>query len=138
MLVDHPPQKKYIVITPVRDEAEYIRKTLDSVIGQTIRPIEWIIVNDGSKDETGEIVRGYTQDYPWIKLITQSDRKVRQRGKGVVEAFYAGFTILQEDYEFIVKLDGDVSFDPDYFENLLASLPLTRCWGLLAAVCMKN
>jgi len=111
---------QYVVITPVRDEAEFIEKTIHSMIRQTIRPTEWIIVNDGSTDRTAEIVAGYAEEHPWIKLVNRKDRGTRQRGKGVVEAFYAGYEVLTcQDYGFIVKLDGDLSFGADYFESLL-------------------
>ncbi|MFQ5612355.1 MAG: glycosyltransferase [Anaerolineae bacterium] len=109
----------YVVITPVRNEAEYIEKTLRSMTRQTIKPREWIIVNDGSTDETAQIVSGYSQEHPWLKLVDREDRGARQRGKGVVEAFYTGHKTITQDFDFIVKLDGDLSFEPDYFECLL-------------------
>jgi poly-beta-1,6-N-acetyl-D-glucosamine synthase len=110
---------RYAVISPVKNEAKYIKRTIDSMIHQTIKPASWIIVNDGSEDETEEIVRVNSENYPWIKLVNRPGSIVRQRGKGVVEAFYAGFETLQGDYQFVVKLDGDVSFEPGYFECLL-------------------
>jgi biofilm PGA synthesis N-glycosyltransferase PgaC len=111
---------QYVVITPIRNEAEFIEKTIHSMIQQTIKPAEWIIVNDGSTDETGDIVAKYAAEHPWIKLVNREDRGFRQRGKGVVEAFYAGRDKLTcQEYEFIVKLDGDLSFEPTYFESLL-------------------
>lgn len=110
---------KYVVITPARNEAEYIELTIHSMIRQTLRPAEWIIVNDGSTDETGDIVARYAAQHSWIKLVNRDDRGDRQRGKGVIETFYAGYeTIIRQDYDAIVKLDGDVSFDPPYFESL--------------------
>jgi biofilm PGA synthesis N-glycosyltransferase PgaC len=110
---------KYVVITPVRDEAEFIEKTIRSMIQQTIKPTEWVIVDDGSTDETAEIVARYAADRPWLRLVHREDRGTRQRGKGVVEAFYTGYEVLTQDYEFIVKLDGDLSFELTYFESLL-------------------
>jgi biofilm PGA synthesis N-glycosyltransferase PgaC len=110
---------RYAVITPVRDEAEYIQKTLDAMTGQSIKPVEWIIVDDGSIDATPEIVSRYAAVTPWIRQVRRADRGSRQRGKGVVEAFYAGFENLDEDFDFIVKLDGDLSFAAEYFESLL-------------------
>ena len=111
---------RYVVITPVRDEAEFIEKTIHSMIQQTVRPTEWIIVNDGSTDETPEIVTRHAAEHPWIKLVNREDRGIRQRGKGIVEAFYKGYEALaDQDYGFIVKLDGDLSFEPTYFESLL-------------------
>jgi biofilm PGA synthesis N-glycosyltransferase PgaC len=123
---------QYVVITPVRDEAEFIEKTIHSMIQQTVRATEWIIVNDGSTDETADIVARYAAEHPWIKLVNRDDRGIRQRGKGVVEAFYAGHETLScQDYDVIVKLDGDLSFDPDYFESLLHKLASNPKLGIV-------
>jgi glycosyltransferase involved in cell wall biosynthesis len=87
------------------------------MIDQSILPVEWIIINDGSKDLTGEIIDRYASQYPWIKAIHRSDRGFRKNGGGVVEAFYDGFqTASSTEWDFIVKLDGDLSFTNDYFE----------------------
>jgi glycosyltransferase involved in cell wall biosynthesis len=129
------PQKqfdtlRYVVITPVRNESEYIGKTILSMIQQTIRPVEWIVVNDGSSDNTAEIVSRYSQDYPWIKLVNRTDRGTRQRGKGVVETFYTGYETLTQDYEVIVKLDGDLFFEPDFFQTLLNEFSVNPKLGI--------
>ena len=113
-----PTHVRYVIITPVRDEEAYIHKTLESVASQTILPIEWIIVNDGSTDRTGEIADQQARKNPWIKVIHTKNRGFRQAGTGVIDAFYEGYrTISQKDWEFVVKLDGDLSFQPDYFEE---------------------
>ena len=112
-------QTQYAVISPIKDEAEYIAMTITSMLAQTIRPVVWIIVNDGSHDNTQSIVEKYAQENPWIKLVNRQDMGIRKRGKGVVEAFYTGFKTLAAPYDFIVKLDGDVTFGPDYFEAIL-------------------
>ena len=70
-------KKKYIVITPVRDEEKFIEKTIQSILSQTIRPIEWIIVNDGSTDNTGEIIDKYANQHNWIKTVHREDRGFR-------------------------------------------------------------
>ena len=116
-------EQTYVVISPVRNEARYIEQTIQAVINQTIKPAEWIIVNDDSTDETAEIVGRYVGLYPWIKLVNkprQTRRQDRQRGKGVIETFYFGLNRLAvQNYGFIVKLDGDVAFESEYFEFLL-------------------
>ena len=68
---------KYVVITPVRDEKEHIQSTIESMVRQTVLPGEWIIVDDGSKDGTGEIIDEYARQYPWIKAIHRQDRGFR-------------------------------------------------------------
>lgn len=106
-----------VIIAPVRDEAGLIRLTLDSMVRQTVRPVEWVIVDDGSKDETPEIVREYAQKYPFIRLVQRPDRGFRKVGGGVVAAFKYGITqIVNQDYAYIAKLDGDMSFGPRYLE----------------------
>jgi biofilm PGA synthesis N-glycosyltransferase PgaC len=121
---------RYAVISPVKNEAEHIKLTIESMIHQTIRPAVWVIVNDGSKDDTGAIVSHYAEKHPWIKLINRPGSEIRKRGKGVVEAFYAGYETLLEEWDFIVKLDGDVSFDPDYFESLLGEFAADPLLGI--------
>lgn len=109
---------QYVVISPVRNEEDYIQLTLDSVISQTIKPIKWIIVDDGSQDKTAQIAQRYLNKFSWIYLLTLSNRGFRQRGEGVINAFNAGFALVNFKFDFIAKLDGDVSFQHDYFERL--------------------
>ena len=109
---------KYVIITPVRDEEQYIEKTISSVTSQTLKPVEWIIVNDGSVDNTGSIIDKYATEYSWIKTVHRSNRGFRKAGGGVIEAFYAGYNVVEfKDWDFIVKLDGDLSFETWYFEK---------------------
>jgi len=109
---------RYVVVTPARDEARHIRETIGSLVQQTIRPVEWVIVDDGSTDGTGEIVEHFAAKYFWIRALHRSNRGTRQNATGVMEAFYCGYQSLKTaDWDFIVKLDGDVSLDANYFEN---------------------
>ena len=112
-------KNRYVLVTPARDEERFIAKTIQSVIGQTIVPQEWIIVNDGSVDRTAEVVREHIEGHRWIRLIELSDRKQRKFGGAIVEAFNHGLRNLRAaDYEFISKLDADLSLPPNYFEFL--------------------
>jgi biofilm PGA synthesis N-glycosyltransferase PgaC len=110
---------KYILITPARNEADYIELTLKSVVAQTVKPLKWIIVNDGSTDNTGEIVSGYAAVHPWIELLQMPERRERHFA-GKAYAVNAGREKLAGlHYDVIGNLDADVSFDPDYFEFLM-------------------
>lgn len=112
--------KTYVLISPCRNEAKYMRQTLDSVINQSVRPTKWIIVDDGSSDETPAILAEYRARYDWIEVVTRRDRGRRAVGPGVIEAFYAGYaTITPDDYEYLCKLDLDLRLPPRYFEILM-------------------
>lgn len=112
-----------VVISPVRDEAKYLRLTMDSMVAQTCRPVEWILVDDGSEDETADIVREYAEKYAFIRLVPRQNRGFRKLGGGVVAAFNFGLEhVAHKDYQYIAKLDGDMSFGPLYLERMLARL----------------
>jgi glycosyltransferase involved in cell wall biosynthesis len=114
------PSRKYLLVTPCRDEAKYARRTLDSVANQTIRPALWIIVDDGSKDETPKILKEYADKHPWIRVVTRADRGDRKLGGGVIDAFYAGYdTINPDDFDYVTKIDLDLDLPAGYFEELM-------------------
>jgi glycosyltransferase involved in cell wall biosynthesis len=112
-------KRRYVVITPTRDEERTVGTTLRSMIAQTVRPLRWVIVNDGSTDRTREIVAGYLAANPWIRLVDRADRGFRALGGGVVQAFNEGLAQAGDDWDFVVKLDADLAFAPDYFERML-------------------
>jgi biofilm PGA synthesis N-glycosyltransferase PgaC len=112
---------QYIIIAPVRDEAEHVQRMIESVASQTMLPAKLVLVNDGSTDGTGQIIDEAAKRHSWIETVDREDRGARQAGGGVVEAVYAGLKLLEgERWEYLVKLDGDVSFEPWYFERCFA------------------
>jgi len=114
-----PELPTYVLITPARNEAQFIEQTLRSVVSQTVQPAKWVIVNDGSTDGTHEIVSRYVAAHPWIELIQMPERRERHFA-GKAQAVRAGQERLAGiSYDVIGNLDADVSFDPDYFEFLM-------------------
>lgn len=112
--------RRYVLISPCRNEADYMRQTLDSVVAQSIRPSLWVIVDDGSTDDTPVILQEYCQRHDWIRVVTRSDRGHRAVGPGVIDAFYAGYaTIEPADFDYLCKLDLDLRLPPRYFEALI-------------------
>ena len=128
-------QPKYVVISPVRDEGDYIANTIRSVVGQTIPPANWVIVDDGSRDATGAIIDDVARRYPWVKSIHRADRGRRVPGTGVMESFYDGYQALTvTDWDCIVKLDGDVGLPPDYFERCFQRMRADPRLGICGGV----
>lgn len=114
------PHRKYVLISPCRNEADFMRQTLDSVITQTITPSKWIIVDDGSTDQTPQILAEYSRRYNWIEVISCHDRGHRAVGPGVIDAFYKGYeTINPHDFDYLCKLDLDLCLPSHYFEILI-------------------
>lgn len=112
--------RRYCIITPCRNEAKFARRTLDSVTGQSELPACWVIVDDGSTDDTPEILAEYASRFPFIRIIRRTDRGDRKLGGGVIEAFYTGFdTIDPTAFDFICKLDLDLHLPPRYFAILM-------------------
>lgn len=111
--------RKLLIISPVRDEAAYLQKTIDSIAAQTVRPTIWLIVDDGSKDGTPAIAERAAEEYEWIHVYCRADRGVRKLGGGVVEAFDDGLSQFNlDDFDYVCKLDGDLELGPTYFELL--------------------
>src|ERR1022692_4139098 len=112
----------YVLITPARNEAQFIALTIKSVVAQTVLPLKWVIVSDGSTDGTDDIVNRYIAEHEWIELVRMPERKERHFA-GKVYAFNAGRDRMKDlPYEVIVSLDADVTFESDYFSFLLEKL----------------
>jgi biofilm PGA synthesis N-glycosyltransferase PgaC len=117
------PDARYVIVSPMKNEEKYVAKTLEAMVAQTVKPLEWVIVNDGSTDRSEEIVAGYCARYPWIRQLNLAGLGARQPehyGGHVVDLIYDGVRHIEtKDYDFIVKLDCDVSFAPTFFEMIL-------------------
>ena len=113
------PLPTYVLITPARNEAQFIESTVKSVIAQTVPPVKWVIVSDGSTDGTDEIVSRYLKEYTWIELLRMPERAERHFA-GKVFAFDAGYERIKDlGVDVVGNLDADVTFEPDHFEYLL-------------------
>jgi poly-beta-1,6-N-acetyl-D-glucosamine synthase len=121
----------YVLITPARNEAAFIELTLKSVVAQTARPLKWVIVSDGSTDGTDDIVNRYSAENPWIELVRMPERRERNFA-GKILAFNAGWeNVRSMDFQAVGSLDGDASFEPDYFAFLLEKLAEDPQLGLV-------
>jgi biofilm PGA synthesis N-glycosyltransferase PgaC len=121
----------YVVITPVRNEETRVKVTIDSILAQTIRPAQWIIVDDGSSDQTPQILARAAERHPFIHVLRRADRGFRKSGTGVMEAFYDGYGEMSDlQWGFLAKLDGDLSFASDYFEKCIEQFRVNPRLGI--------
>src|SRR5271157_336815 len=110
----------FVIVTPARNEAEFIEKTITSVICQTSLPLKWVIVDDGSTDKTFEIIKRYAAQHSWIEVV-QASAFCERSFAAKVGAFNLGYEKVKHlNYEVLVNIDADVSFAPDYCEFVLS------------------
>ncbi|HTY85975.1 MAG TPA: glycosyltransferase family A protein [Candidatus Acidoferrum sp.] len=130
----------YAVVSPVRNEEEFLPRTVESLRQQTHPPTWWVIVDDGSTDQTRKIAEQAAGRHPWIRLVNRPDRGFRQAGTGVVEAFYDGYALVAgREWEYLVKLDGDVTLPADYFEKCFARFSANQKLGIAGGtVCQRK
>lgn len=109
--------KIYIVI-PVYNEEKFVAQMLTSLVTQTLVPDKIVVVDDSSSDNSAKIIQEFSDNYSFIKYHFKSSSSVHAPGAKVVEAFYSGLQILDEDYDLIGKFDADLILPPDYFEKM--------------------
>ncbi|MFO1059746.1 MAG: glycosyltransferase family 2 protein [Dongiaceae bacterium] len=122
-MADPAAGRRYLLISPCRDEAPYIGRTIDSVARQTLPPAAWIVVDDGSTDGSPELLRGYAAKLPFLRIVERGDRGFRHVGAGVVETFDFGLAQVRlEDFDYVCKLDMDLEMPPGYFARVIERL----------------
>ena len=114
------PGRRVVVVSPVRDEAATLARTIACLEAQTLPPVRWVVVDDGSSDATPSILAEAARRLPWLRVIRRPDRGYRAVGSGVIEAFDAGLASVDLDYDYVAKMDADLEFGPTYLEHILA------------------
>jgi glycosyltransferase involved in cell wall biosynthesis len=110
--------KIYIVI-PAHNEEKFIALTLQSIVSQTVLPSKVVVVNDNSTDKTSEIVTIFSQKHAFISFVNKSSEAIHLPGSKVIQAFQNGFETLDDNFDIIVKLDGDLILPNNYFETII-------------------
>jgi len=130
-----PENARYVVITPARDEEAFLPEIIASMAYQSVQPLEWVIVDDGSGDRTGEIAVAAARTYPFVRVLRRKDRGRRDEDSGVIEAFNDGLrSVSAEDYQFICKMDADLGIGPDYFRRLFRAFSTNPRLGIASGV----
>lgn len=122
----------FIIITPCFNEENYIECLLRSVVKQTVKPVKWIIVDDGSTDNTARIVQKYAKQYEWIEYLYNSKKPGETYYSSNVYAILAGYEALKElensgsskrsktgnSFDYIAILDSDIEICSTYYEEI--------------------
>jgi glycosyltransferase involved in cell wall biosynthesis len=132
-----PEPLSYAVVTPARNEADNLRRLAESLASQTQRPSTWLIVDNGSNDETPEVARELAETYDWIRTAIVPGETVATRGGPVARAFAAGVELLPTRPDVVVKVDADISVDPGYFEALVGRFAEEPRLGIAGGTCYE-
>jgi glycosyltransferase involved in cell wall biosynthesis len=131
-------QRDYAVVTAVRDEARNLPRLARALARQTVPPAAWVIVDNGSSDDTADVGRELQLRHPWIRLVQLEDDSPMARGAPIVRAFHRGLEELGPLPTYVVNVDADVSFDPDFFERLLTAFSLDARLGIASGTCFER
>ncbi len=129
----------YIIITPVYNEQDYILRTIEAVVAQTVLPRLWVIVDDDSTDGTADIIKSYAGQYPWIQYCRRHKDPSQTYYASNVYAIQVGFSQVEEaDYDYLAILDGDISLPKNYYEQIISRMESDRALGIASGVYMDN
>jgi len=135
---------QFIIITPAFNEAAYIEQTIQSVLAQTMKPLVWVIVDDGSTDQTAEIIKRYSQQLPWIHYVFRQKDPAQTYYASNVYAIRHGINQIQnskfkiQNFDYLAILDADISLPPDYYEEILTRMQADPKLGIASGVYVDN
>jgi glycosyltransferase involved in cell wall biosynthesis len=127
--------RRFVIITPCRNEAAHLPVTIRTMAVQTLLPKQWIIVDDGSTDCTADILAKAMRQYKFIKVVRRDDRGKRSVGPGVIDAFNAGLDSIEDldgEFDYLCKLDADLEIPPRYFERLVQEMEAEPSLGTVS------
>lgn len=134
-----PAGARYVVVSPVKDEAPRVTCTLESMDRQTVRPLRWIVVDDGSTDATPALLQAYAQSRPWVRILTNPPGTRRAPGSPVMRAFAQGLANASDlSFDYVVKLDCDLELPADYFARILERFDAEPRLGIASGVYLEQ
>ncbi|HYY32208.1 MAG TPA: glycosyltransferase [Gaiellaceae bacterium] len=130
-------QLSYAVVTPARNEAENLGRLACCLAEQTALPSRWIIVDNGSTDSTLAIAQDLEREHRWVRVLRVLGEAEITRGAPIVRAFHAGLEAVGSEPDLVVKIDADVSMEPDFFERLLDAFAIEPTLGIAGGTCYE-
>ena len=123
------------IIIPAHNEEDYIGKTLESLVQQTLLPKAVIVVNDNSTDQTQRICEDYASTHPYISVLNSTSSNKHLPGSKIINAFNKGLAVLDNDYDIICKFDADLIFPKDYLEKIANHFKANTKLGMASGFC---
>lgn len=117
--------QRLLVISPVRNEVAHLERVVAAMAAQSRPPDEWVVIDDGSDDGTGELLASLSPSVPFMRVVrAEQDRGLKGADRlalaAAPRAFNLGLGHGREDFTHVAKLDGDVELPPNYYEELLS------------------
>jgi len=126
----------YIIITPAFNEEKYIAETIKSVLLQTIKPKLWVIVDDGSTDQTANIINEYANQHPWIQYVYRSKESGQTYYASNVCAILEGIKEVSSiSFEYLAILDADISLFDNYYQTIFQLFSQDPRLGIVSGSC---
>ncbi len=123
------------IIIPAHNEEAHLSKTLQSLVEQTFLPKRIVVVNDASTDGTQKIIEQFSEKYSFIESVFHNSEKFHEPGSKVINAFYKGFEMLDEDFDIICKFDADLIFSKNYLEKIALAFQNDTSVGMVGGFC---
>jgi poly-beta-1,6-N-acetyl-D-glucosamine synthase len=127
----------YAVVTPAKDEADRLAVLARSLTAQSVPPRTWLIVDNGSTDQTPAVIAELGRRHPWIHALSVQPVEDIARGAPIVRAFHAGIGALGSGHDIVAKVDADITLEPDYFERLLDAFAADSRLGIASGTCYE-
>ena len=132
------PRLTYALVTPIRNEARNLERLSAAIESQTHTPTRWVIVDNGSDDETSDVAHAFEVSHPWVSVISIPGEEQPLPGAPIVRAFHAGLRELETLPDIIVKLDADTSMTADHFDRLAMAFEAEPSLGIASGTCLES
>jgi biofilm PGA synthesis N-glycosyltransferase PgaC len=135
---DDPRLASYAIITPARNEAPNLPRLAHSILRQSVRPVRWLVVDNGSTDGTREIVEALAAEHDWVRLVTVPGDRTPTRGAPAVRAFEAGLGVLDPAVAYVANHDADITVPPGYYAGVIEAFASDPTLGIAGGVCYER
>ncbi|MBP7051874.1 MAG: glycosyltransferase family 2 protein [Phycisphaerae bacterium] len=125
----------YVIVTPAYNEAKDIAGTIETLVRQTVLPSRWVIVDDGSTDDTAAIVQSYAAKHGFIQYYRRYRDQTQTYFASNVYAIMEGVgQVASEPWDFLAVLDADITLPADYYEQIFARFDADPKLGVASGV----